>query len=70
MTMDALPLFVGVAKAAQISGLSQKAIRERLKTGQIAYLPGNGGKFLVNRVSLLEYLDAESRRNRGSGQNG
>lgn len=70
MTMDGLPFFVGVATAAQLSGLSRKAIYERLKTGQIAYLPGGGGKFLVNRVSLLEYLDAESRRNGGSGQNG
>ena len=54
-------LYTTVKETAEITGLSQWYIRERIKAGEIYYLQ-SGNKYMINLPRLLTQLDVESKR--------
>ena len=54
-------IYTSIRETAEITGLSQWYIRERIKAGDICFLQA-GTKYLINMPRLLEQLDRESER--------
>ncbi len=53
--------YTTIKETAEITGLSQWYIRERIKAGEIYYLQ-SGNKYMINLPRLLAQLDSESKR--------
>ena len=59
--IDMEKIYTSIRETAEITGLSQWYIRERIKAGEICFLQ-TGAKYLVNMPRLLEQLDKESEQ--------
>jgi len=56
--------FISIKDAVRETGISEFSLRRMIANHEIAYLT-SGKKYLLNRVRLLEYLEALSMSNAG-----
>ena len=57
-------IFISIKEAVTLTGISGYSLRQMIKNHEIAYIEC-GKKFMLNRVNLLEHLEAESLNNMG-----